>query len=75
MSATFYLFVSGDYNCGVEGFWPDGDAPENATDEDAAKVVREYIEANGISRFMSDWSLEHDLQVSVGAYLAWPVTP
>ena len=72
MTATFILTITGSYDLGAEGFWPDDTIPDDADDTAAAAVVRTYIENNGISRFFQDWELTHELQIDVGVETAWP---
>ncbi len=54
----FWLSVEGGWDLDETGFWPDGDAPENPTSEQAAERCREFIDKEGWYRFLHDWNLD-----------------
>lgn len=71
---TFSINIEGYWELTVAEMWPDGDAPENPTREDAIARIKDEISAIGFHRFMSDWNLEDDLRIDVEnttVYPAW----
>lgn len=66
MPKTFYIDIAGYYPLTVEDIWPDGNAPENPTDEDVAVRMREY---GDVFTTLRDWNLRPE--VSVGGSLVW----
>ena len=59
----FSFSVSADYHFTIEQIWPDGDAPENPTAQDVAKVVED---CGGVLAVFADWDLEDGIQLHVG---------
>lgn len=56
-----------DFSFDVDEIWPDGDAPDNPTEDDVWEVIRE---CGGVAKILADWDLddcitEHDVSVSV----------
>lgn len=62
---THFVDLHGSWGFSVDDLWPDGDAPDPATDADALRVVREYIQRHGVMGFLADWNLNRDLTVTV----------
>lgn len=60
--AGFNFSFSADVWLDLEQIWPDGDAPENPTAEDVAKVVEE---AGGVHGVLRDWSLDDHLDLMI----------
>lgn len=67
-SHTFLVTISDYIEMTVEDIWPDGDGPENPTDEDVATAMREY---GSKQRVLRDWELLNDVTVSVGDVDVW----
>ncbi len=42
--------------------WPDGDAPENPTAADVAKVIEQ---CGGLRRVLRDWDLDQNLTLTI----------
>lgn len=60
MTFTFDLGATIDFD--LEDIWCDGDAPENPTAEDVAKVIKE---CGGLRRVIQDWDLDRDLVLHI----------
>jgi hypothetical protein len=54
-SEQFHFEYDGDHTLTVEELWPDGDAPENPTTEQALARVRESC--SGPRDLIGDWNL------------------
>lgn len=71
----FSVYVDGIFDLRVEDIWPDGNAPENPTAEDAAEVMRRCGSWNLV---LGDWCLQPRVEVSAGsgpAVTVWKVWP
>ena len=58
---TFILSVVGSVVLSEDAIWPDGDAPENPTEEDVEHLIEE---CGGIGRVIDDWNLTGALYLS-----------
>jgi len=59
MSKTFNIYLEGpSLEFAIDDIWPDGDAPENPTEEDVADAMRNY----GFN-LIRDWNLDDGLEV------------
>ncbi|MGN6103513.1 MAG: hypothetical protein ACTHU0_00170 [Kofleriaceae bacterium] len=59
---TFTLSVYASVDLDVDDLWPGGDAPENPTAADVAKVV---AECGGVRGAVADWNLENHLELTI----------
>ena len=53
--------IEADFDLAISDVWPDGDEPDPIT---AADVVALIEKCGSRSRFLDDWSLIHDLDVT-----------
>ena len=51
---TIHLYFEIDDYYTAEGFWPDGDAPENPTIDDVLAVIKK---CGGPRRMLDDWNM------------------
>jgi len=59
---SFNIDIECMLNLKIDEIWPDGDAPENPTPEDVAKVIKNYY---SVSEFLRDWNLEDSCTVII----------
>jgi hypothetical protein len=59
---TFHFTYSCEVSLGVDEIWPDGDAPENPTLADVAKVVDL---CGGAMRVLRDWDIDCGLELTI----------
>jgi hypothetical protein len=67
MSKRFIFEVQTNHILSVDEIWPDGDAPENPTVEDAKEVFLSYCYDHDILGGLEEWNLaidKHDLTVT-----------
>lgn len=61
---TFEVWIEGpSFTLTEEEIWPDGEGPENPTDEDVIKEMQAY---GSVYRVISDWALDDGLTICVG---------
>ena len=53
---------------GLVEFWPDGDAPDNPTVDDAIARIKE---SGSVLDWMRDWNVDRGLTVSVNGKTVW----
>lgn len=58
----FHLSFTADVSFDLDQIWPDGDAPENPTAEDVARVVRAE---GGVLAVLRDWGVEDHLELTI----------
>lgn len=61
MKRSFRLEFEGDYLIPIEELWPDDDAPEIPTTQDAIRL----IEKHGLSTFLFEWDYRYKLRVLI----------
>lgn len=61
---VFNVDISGYLTLTVDEIWPDGDAPENPTVEDVARVIED---CGGLRDVLRDWSLDDGLTMDIRA--------
>lgn len=60
MPKLFELTVEGSVVLSADDIWPDGDAPENPTAADVAKLIQRD---GGLDRVLIDWSLDDEFEL------------
>ncbi len=58
----FLLTYSGSATLSIEELWPDGDAPENPTEEDVLELIED---CGGPEAILRDWSMDEMLALDV----------
>jgi hypothetical protein len=58
----FRIMIECDVELTVAQLWPDGDAPENPTDDDVLELIEE---CGGVERVLGDWNLDESLTLDV----------
>ena len=65
MTDTFSVWVEGPtFELTIEEVWPDGDAPENPTDQDVVEAMKNYGSPGMVIR---DWALDDGLKICVNS--------
>jgi len=62
MDSHFYLYIDGSAVVSVKDLWPDGDAPEQPTEDDIRDALSEFSIEDLIQRWVPD--LTYDVSVS-----------
>lgn len=62
MSVSIGVHVRGDNDLTVADLWPDGNAPDPVTAADVVQLIRS---CGGVRRVLTDWNLDHDIEVIV----------
>lgn len=57
---SFSIDIEGSYTLTVEQLWPDGDWPENPTEEDVLALIEK---AGGANRIIAEWDLDVEATV------------
>ena len=66
MTKYFYIDIEGSHRLSVDDIWPDGDAPEDLTEEDVKALINNLATSDEASYLIEEWNLYCDVTVRKG---------